>query len=79
MSGDGKEAHESGCICEACESQRVASACGGQDKVKDKVMDALYDKIDALTTAVSSLQNVVALQATRLENLDSRRESVQGG
>ena len=81
MSGDGKEDHESGCLCETCESQRVASACGGQpgqDKVRDKVMDALYEKIDALTTAVSGLQNVVALQASRLEKLeDSSRESGQ--
>ena len=39
-------------------------------------MEALYEKIDALTTAVSGLQNVVSLQASRLEKLeDSSRES----
>ena len=72
MSGNGEEAHEMGCICKTCESQRVGSACG------DKVMESLFEKIDALTKSVSGLQGVVTAQAARLEKLeDSSRESGQ--
>ena len=73
MSGSGEEAHEMGCICKTCESQRVGSACGG-----DKVMESLFEKIDALTKSVTGLQSVVTAQAARLEKLeDSSRESGQ--
>ena len=73
MSGNGEEAHEMGCICKTCESQRVGSACGG-----DKVMESLFEKIDALTNSITGLQSVVTAQAARLEKLeDSSRESGQ--
>ena len=73
MSGSGEEAHEMGCICKTCESQKVGSACGG-----DKVMESLFEKIDALTKSVTGLQSVVTAQAARLEKLeDSSRESGQ--